>query len=274
MSQKKWFLWFVYHHPLGYPLLLIFRMRWFSQMIGWIFRSRFSRILIWPLVHHYGISLQSYIVPFRGFQTLNEFFIRETRPEWRIFPRDNILASPADSCVEIFQNISSTDVYSIKWYSLKLEDIFWPDVADFSWGDVCFCRLRFSDYHRFHFFDEGKVIYTSERDGPLYSVVNHVLDTGLWTQNKSHLSRLKTKHFGDILWLEVGATNVGSITNHKKTGDTFARSEEKWYFELGGSAVLLVFQKNTIQWSAPLLQKSLQKEEYEVVAGDVIWRKI
>jgi hypothetical protein len=34
--------------------------------------------------------------------------------------------------------------------------------------------------------------------------------------------------------------------------------------------VLLVFQKNTIQWSAPLLQKSLQKEEYEVVAGDVI----
>jgi phosphatidylserine decarboxylase len=81
---------------------------------------------------------------------------------------------------------------------------------------VCFCRLRFSDYHRFHFFDDGEVLHSSGREGPLYSVDQSILDTGLWIQNKSHLMRLKTKNFGDVLWLEVGATNVGSITNHKK----------------------------------------------------------
>lgn len=92
---------------------------------------------------------------------------------------------------------------------------------------MCFCRLRFSDYHRFHFFDDGEILYSGGRDGPLYSVDQSVLDTGLWIQNKSHLMRLKTKHFGDVLWLEVGATNVGSITNHKKSGESFSRGEEK-----------------------------------------------
>ncbi len=35
--------------------------------------------------------------------------------------------------------------------------------------------------------------------------------------------RIRTANFGEILFLEVGATNVGSITNHKKIGDTFSR---------------------------------------------------
>lgn len=87
-------------------------------------------------------------------------------------------------------------------------------MADFSGGDLLFFRLRFSDYHRFHFFDNGEVLSSQTRDGLLYSVDNTVLKTGLWLENKSHLMRLKTENFGDVLWLEVGATNVGSITNH------------------------------------------------------------
>lgn len=82
--------------------------------------------------------------------------------------------------------------------------------------------------------------------------------------------QIRTANFGEILWLEVGATNVGSITNHKKVGEKFSRWEEKWYFELGGSAVLLVFQKDMIQWSSSLIEKTLQKEEYEVVTGQEI----
>lgn len=92
---------------------------------------------------------------------------------------------------------------------------------------MCFCRLRFSDYHRFHFIDDGRIMSSTDRDGPLYSVDQSVLDTGLWIHNKSHLMRLQTKHFGYLLWLEVGATNVGSIVNYKLPGDIFIRGEEK-----------------------------------------------
>jgi len=81
---------------------------------------------------------------------------------------------------------------------------------------------------------------------------------------------LHTVHFWEVLWLEVGATNVGSIHNHKEIDATFVRSEEKWFFQLGGSAVLLVFQKGKIQWSPNILQKSKNGEEYEVVTGQEI----
>lgn len=266
------FLSFVYHNRLGYPLLILFRTRWFSSIMGWIFQTPLSKYLIGPLSRIYQISLDTYRVPEGGFRSLNAFFIREKKPELLVFPEKH-LGSPVDGCVELFQNMSLTDDFVVKWYRTNPLKLFWPDIQDFIWGDACFCRLRFSDYHRFHFFDEGEVLSSISRDGPLYSVDNRVLDTGLWIHNKSHLMRIRTANFGEILFLEVGATNVWSITNHKKTGDTFSRWDEKWYFELGGSAVLLVFQKDMIHWSPDLIEKTLQREELEVMTGEILGQK-
>lgn len=263
------FLSFVYHHRLWYPLLLLFRTRWFSRVMGWIFRTPMSRYLIRPLSTLYHIKLDTYKIPEGWFRTLNQFFIRESKENIRWFPETD-LGSPVDGCVELFRDISVTDDFVVKWYHANLLKLFWTDIEDFIWGDVCFCRLRFSDYHRFHFLDDGEILSSTSREGPLYSVDNRVLDTGLWIHNKSHLMLIRTANFWDILWLEVGATNVGSITNHKKAGEKFSRWEEKWYFELGGSAVLLVFQKGMIQWSPTLIEKTLQKEECEVMTGAIL----
>lgn len=82
--------------------------------------------------------------------------------------------------------------------------------------------------------------------------------------------RLKTKNFWEVLILEVGATNVWCIKNHKQRGDAFVRSEEKGYFELGGSAVLVVFWNNVIQWRDDILSASLKKEETVVITGDTL----
>lgn len=275
MLKDRWFLHFVYHHPLGRPLLFLFRARLFSKIMGWIFQSSLSKYLIKPLMSAYSISLESYIIPANGFQNVNDFFIRQTHPDFRYFPSNpSLLGSPADGCLEIFQHISLSQPISVKWYTAQSVDIFWPNIVSFDGGDLLFCRLRFSDYHRFHFFDDGEILSSVWREWPLYSVDQSVLDTGLWIQNKSHLMKIRTKHFGEILWLEVGATNVGSIINHKKQWDIFSRGEEKWYFALGGSAVLILFQKDRIQWSEKLLQRSLEREEYEAVTGGIIWNKI
>ncbi len=167
-------------------------------------------------------------MPDGGFRSVNDFFTRASRPNYRMFPAESSsLGSPVDGCVEVFQNITSTQDFFVKGYHANLEELFGPKITDFLGGDVCFCRLRFSDYHRFHFFDEGKVLSVAERSGPLYSVDNDVLDTGLWVHNKSHCMLLETLNFGEVLCLEVGATNVGSIINHKKIEDTFSRGEEK-----------------------------------------------
>jgi phosphatidylserine decarboxylase len=196
MKHSSGFLSFVYHHPLGYPLVLVFRTRWFSAMMWWIFQTPLSRYLIGPLSRIYSISLDTYRVPEGGFLSLNQFFIREKKPELLSFPLRH-LGSPVDGCIELFRDITVTDDFVVKWYHANLLKLFWPDIADFIWGDVCFCRLRFSDYHRFHFLDDGEVLSSISREGPLYSVDNRVLDTGLWIHNKSHLMRLRTANFGE-----------------------------------------------------------------------------
>ncbi len=268
---KKWFLWFVYHNPFGLPFRMLFRMKWFSEMSGVLFSTPLSRYLIPLLMKVYGIKLDTYETPEGGFSTVNDFFIRSSHRDFRHFPREETyLWSPADSCVEIFQGISSVQDFCVKGYHANLLNLFWPKISEFSSGDICFCRLRFSDYHHFHFFDEGEILGTWEREWPLYSVDNSVLDTGLWVQNKSHLTHLHTVQFWDVLWLEVWATNVGSIVNHKVVWSSFSRGEEKWYFQLGGSAVLIAFQKWKIQWRSEILTMNADGKEYEVVTGWIL----
>lgn len=267
---KKWMLWYIYHAPFGKPLLLLFRTRIFSACMGWLFRTSLSRYLIRPLRHFYSIQLDTYQIPEKGFRTLNDFFIRPTQRGFRVFPSWSSLWSPVDGCLEIFQNINLSDNFCIKGYNSNLQKLFWPQVSDFIGGDVCFFRLRFSDYHRFHFFDDGEIISFQSREWPLYSVDNSVLDTWFWVNNKSHCMKVRTKNFWEVLILEIGATNVGCIKNHKNTGDAFVRSEEKWYFELGGSAVLTVFKKNTIRWRTDILDASSKKEETCVLTGDIL----
>lgn len=104
---------------------MIFRMSWFSRVMGSIFTLPLSRFLIPSLARIYGISLSTYEVPEGGFLTLNDFFVRRSRPDFRLFPTDaNNLGSPADACVEIFQNISSTQDFCVKGYHANLEKLF------------------------------------------------------------------------------------------------------------------------------------------------------
>lgn len=272
--KKKSILYHIYHHPAGYPFLCILRMRWFSRMMGWIFHTRYSRVLIAPLSLLYKIERSTYVTPYGGFLTLNDFFIRKSRTDMRRFPSIERLWSPADGCVEIFQNITPWDTFCIKGYEVDLHKVFWPKIVDFVGGDVCFIRLRFSDYHRFHFFDDCQIGTSVSRKWPLYSVDNDVLDTGLWVDNKSHCMWLLTKNFWEVLCVEFWATNVGSITNHKTVWEKAMRGEEKGYFSLGGSAMLLVFSKNTVHWREDIQSASAYHEETQVMTGEVIGKLI
>lgn len=54
---------------------------------------------------------------------------------------------------------------------------------------------------------------------------------------------IKTKEFGTILMMEVGAMMVGRITNHEAVPGYVTRGEEKGYFEFGGSTIILLTAK-------------------------------
>ena len=65
----------------------------------------------------------------------------------------------------------------------------------------------------------------------------------LFCQNKREWSIFKSDNFGDVIYMEVGATCVGSIIQSYIPDLKITRGEEKGYFKFGGSTVIYFSKK-------------------------------
>ena len=130
-------------------------------------------------------------------------------------------------------------------------------------------RLCPSDYHRFHFPCDCVPGQTRLINGWLYSVnplaIKNNLD--IFTQNKRTLCELETNRFGKILYLEIGATNVGSIQQTYEPFEKQPKGAEKGYFEFGGSSLILLFAKGMIQFDQDLLDATEAGLEMRCLMG-------
>jgi phosphatidylserine decarboxylase len=93
----------------------------------------------------------------------------------------------------------------------------------------------------------------------------------IYSQNSRVCNFLKTENFGDIVVIEVGAMLVGKINNYdiKK----FIKGQEKGYFELGGSTIVVLTQNN-IKIDDYIVSNSLKGIESKVKYGEKIGEKI
>ncbi|MDZ7543779.1 phosphatidylserine decarboxylase, partial [Clostridium perfringens] len=115
-------------------------------------------------------------------------------------------------------------------------------------GSVCLVlRLCPTDYHRFHFVDNGIPLESSFIAGNYYSVNPVALERipKLYCQNKREWSIFKSDNFGDIIHIEVGATWVGTIGQTYTPNKRVIKGEEKGYFKFGGSTTILLFKKDS-----------------------------
>jgi phosphatidylserine decarboxylase len=87
-------------------------------------------------------------------------------------------------------------------------------------------------------------------------------------ENKRELTLIESPEFGPVAVLEVGATNVGSITQSFVPGRTMAKGDEKGLFAFGGSCVITLFQRGRIRFDADLLSSSEQHVELYAKMGD------
>ena len=81
---------------------------------------------------------------------------------------------------------------------------------------------------------------------------------------------IKSKEFGTILMMEVGAMMVGRITNHEAVPGYVTRGEEKGYFEFGGSTIILLTQKGAVLPRKNILYRSARGEETCIRQGEKI----
>ncbi len=98
--------------------------------------------------------------------------------------------------------------------------------------------------------------------------------THLYCQNKRVITRTNTDNFDEILYLEIGATFVGSIFQNHDKEDYVKKGEEKGYFTFGGSTVVIFIKKGKLKIDKDLLKNTKENVETKIFMGEKIGVKI
>ncbi|CAK9140467.1 unnamed protein product [Ilex paraguariensis] len=207
--------------------------------------------------------------------TFNEFFIRELKPGSRpiaFSECDDVAVCAADCRLMAFKTAEDSLRFWIKGRKFSIEGLLGKEVCTsaFSNGTLVIFRLAPQDYHRFHFPVSGTVEKFLDIPGCLYTVNPIAVNSkycNVFTENKRAVAIISTKDFGKVAFVAIGATMVGSITFSKQQGDYVKKGDEFGYFSFGGSTVICVFEKDTIEIDEDLLANSERSLETLVSVG-------
>jgi len=253
-------------------LPLIATIPFFSKLYGEKQKSSKSRKKILPFIKKYNIDMSECTTPIDTFQSFNDFFIRKLKPHSRpIAKEEDIAIIPADGRYLVYSDVSKIDAFYVKNNKFNLYQL----VQDqhlfhlYKQGSMVIARLALSDYHRFHFPCDCYPSQSKPINGTLYSVNPIVLKRypNILTNNKRIHTQLQTQRFKNILFIEVGATFVGSIKQTFTPHILHKKGEEKGYFEFGGSSIILLFQPNSIIFEQDLIDTSAQNLETKAKFG-------
>lgn len=252
------FLRFVYENPLGAAALhTLVKRSFFSRWYGWRMDQPASRAKVRPFVEHYGLDPAQFAAPVDSYATFNDFFYRTLKPEARPIDADpRSVVFPADGRHLILENVSACDGFFVKGTRFDLAALL-GDAAlakRYAEGTMIISRLCPVDYHRFHFPCDGMPGAPVLINGPLYSVSPLALRQrpGILWENKRCLTRVKTFTLGEVLYLEIGATCVGTIV-HTAGTQTVRKGDEKGYFRFGGSCVITIYEPGRLRLDEDLL---------------------
>ena len=241
-----------------------------SKVAGAFLDTRASTVLIRSYAQKYHIDLSLYEpIQYRSF---NQFFTRKIKPEYRPFAMgEHDLPSPCDGKLTVFP-ITSDAQFTVKGQTYTLGTLLRDEAlaAQFEGGCCFIFRLTVDDYHRYHYLDSGTKGENIFLPGKLHTVRPiALLNRPVFCENSREYTVLHTDHFGTVVQVEVGALMVGRICNLHGAG-TIQRGAEKGRFEFGGSTVITLFQKDTVQPDLTLLTRTAAGQETPVQCGAVI----
>jgi phosphatidylserine decarboxylase len=270
---EKW-LRFAYENPAGrFFVWLAARRAFFSRWYGWKMRKPVSALRVLPFITEYNLNVDEFAKSAFDYKTFNEFFYRALKPSARpIADGARIAVFPADGRHLAMPNVDTAEGFYVKGAKFSLGELLGDEALakKFAGGAMLISRLCPVDYHRFHFPVSGVPNEPRLINGWLYSVSPVALRRNVryLVENKRELTLVESPEFGTVAVLEVGATNVGSITQSFVPGRTMAKGDEKGLFAFGGSCVITLFQRGRIRFDADLLSSSEQHVELYAKMGD------
>jgi len=269
-----------YSSPVGMKLLeLVVKKKLFSKLYGSFCDSKRSKKKIMSFIRDFSINMSHSEKKLDEFESFNDFFTRKLTKEARpISSTLEYLISPGDGKLMAYNNINLNKLIQIKGYTYSFNKLIddLSIVSKFSEGTCLILRLCPTDYHRFHFIDNGICEETKKIKGDYYSVNPIALKKvpELFCKNKREWSIFHSENFGDVLHIEVGATCVGSIIQTYVPGNTIKKGDEKGYFKFGGSTTILFFEKNKVKIDEDIIEQTNRGYETSVLMGEKIGVKL
>ena len=236
----RWF----YEDPIGAK---VFTYALNNQVFWWLYGKwqdgPWSRSKIKPFVNQYGINVEEAELPLHQYRSFNAFFSRRLKPDARPWSTESeLFCAPSDGKVLVYPQLEEGTRLPVKGSYITLESLLTcqNSAKSYHGGSALIVRLAPVDYHRFHFPDDGKAGPAKKIKGRYHSVNPIALAKvpDLYCRNKRAVTKLFSRHFGRIAYVEVGAITVGSIIQTYTSGPV-SRGQEKGYFRYGGSGVTL-----------------------------------
>lgn len=278
VAGEKYLNW-SYASPSGKGLVeLLLKKKLFSKLYGYYCDTKISSKKINGFIKDLDIDMSIYPKTYDQYSSFNDFFIRSLTPGARIIDRNNnILISPCDGKISAYENINLDEIVQIKGFTYSLKELLEDnEIYNLYVGGTCLIfRLCPTDYHRFHFIDDGVCSNTTKIKGHYYSVNPIALKCikKLFCQNKREWSIFHSDNFDDVIYVEVGATCVGSIIQSYNPNVHITKGDEKGYFKFGGSTVILFFKKDILKIHEDLLTQTQLGFETSVLMGEKIGLK-
>jgi len=267
---------FLYKNSLGGFCRKIVKKGWVSSAYGWFNKTIFSKSKIKRYIKKYNINMDHFQSPPNGkYKSFNDFFTRKLKPGARDIDFDShSIIAPADSKMLAFSEVSQGVRFFVKSKPFELETFLQnKELADrYQNGTLLIFRLAPCDYHRYHFPLDCVPSIVRKIDGQYDSVNPIVFRAGnqpLQT-NKRNLTILKTKQCSDVVMVAVGAMFIGTIIETYKPEVSNKKGEEVGYFAVGGSTIVLLFEKGKIKVDQKVLDRSKENYETEVKMGQPV----
>ena len=261
----------IYGHALTRMLLRPFLSPAVSDICGKFLSTRFSRRIIPSFVKKNHIDLSIYEK--QEFDSYNAFFTRKIKAEQRpINEQKNVLISPSDGKVTAYP-ITQKGRFWIKHTQYTAAQLLKDErlAERYMGGWIYVIRLTVDDYHRYCYVADGRKSKQRKIRGVLHTV-NPVANDyyPIYKMNSREYCLLKTKEFGTILLMEVGALMVGKINNHEEDSAQVKRGDEKGMFEFGGSTIVVMTEPGMTKPDKDIIQNTKAQAETLIKMGEPI----
>lgn len=270
----------IYSNPIGNNIMpKLASKKALTDFYGKCCDLKLSRIYIKKFVKKFNIDMTEYEKEIKDFKSFNDFFYRALSSDSRLINKNkNEFISPCDGKLLAIENMDSNSSFRVKGFKYTLDDLIQDESLSklYKNGTCLIFRLCPTDYHRFHFIDSGVCTNSSHIKGRYYSVNPIALKNidKVFTENKREYSILKSDNFDDVIYVEVGATFVGSIIQTYEPNVNVVKGSEKGYFKFGGSTVILLLKEGIITLDKDITTQSKLGIETAVKLGEKIGEKL